>query len=236
MTFSSEWDDFHANSHKPKGTYPHFEKLVRVFVHEASRMLELGAGYGGEIKFFAEDRKFGYHGIDGSSTAVEKLRADNPSVAERIVVGDFTKSLYFEDGFDLIVDRAAVAHNDLESIKSCIELVWKGLKPGGLFISADWFSTSHSELARGMKAEAGTRSDYPDGQFAGIGKVHFSSEAEIVGLFRRFEGLLLQERIVRRCGLNPLVRVQAPFHWISKDFLHMDYTSAVWDIVVRKPL
>lgn len=198
-------------------------------------MLELGVGGGGEIGYFVDNRKFGYHGIEGSSVAVGKLREANPDLAEQIVQGDFTKSLHFEDGFDLIVDRAAVAHNDLGSIKSCIDLVWKALKPKGLFISSDWFSTAHSECRRGRMIEPGTITDYPDGQFVGAGKVHFSSEEEMIDLFKRFEGLFLHERTVRRCRINSLVRVQAPFRWISEDFQHMEYTSAVWDLVVRKP-
>lgn len=233
MTYSLDWDLFYDAARGPAGGYPNFEKLVAFFVRDADRMLELGAGAGAEIPFFSSVG-FGYHGIDGSEAAIAELKKRFPSIADRLAVGDFTKALPFDGQFDLIVDRASVPHNDLAAIKSCVSLVHAALKPGGLFLSSDWFSTKHSEAGRGVKLEDGTRTIYPDGQFQGVGNVHFSSEAELIEIFKDFEGIFMQERTARRPAANSLIPHPVQFRWVSSSFA--EYQSAWWDIVVRKPL
>lgn len=235
MTFSLDWDLYYTKD-RGIGTaiYPNFEKLVAFFVSDAAKMLELGAGAGGEIPFFRRLR-FGYHGIDGSSESIALLQKHFPELSDKLAVGDFTKDLPFGGEFDLIVDRASVAHNDTNGIRSCLKLVYGALKPGGLFVSSDWFSTKHSEFERGTVVDAHTRCDYPDGQFAGVGKVHFSDEEELIDLFRDFHGVFVQERVSRRPAPGGLVDRVVPMRWVSPHFRQDDYRSAFWDIVVRKP-
>lgn len=233
MSFSPEWNSFHETGHRTVGRYEELEKLVNTFVVEAPKMLELGSGYGGEIPFFRDYKKFGYHGIEGSQAAVDRLREEHPGV--HIDCGDFTDHL--PDGeYDLIVDRASVAHNRIDAIERCIRLVHSALKPGGLFISSDWFSANHSERARGKSVELGceesrTNCDYPDGQFAGVGCVHFSDEYDLDRLFASFELIDRKERVTRWSGNCP----RPNYRYISPAFIGQEYRSAVWDIVVRKP-
>lgn len=236
MMVSPEWERFYAAGVFSDGTFPHYEKLVRSFVGDAGMMLELGAGNGCEIPFFTKYLNFGYRGVDGSPSAVERLHQLHPELADRIKLADFTKEIPFEGEFDLIAERASIPHNDLDSIRSCLALVYRALKPGGIFISSDWFSTWHSEFARGEKVGPNTRAGYPDGQFKDIGTVHFSDEAELVYLFKDFEGIFLQERMTRRPAPNGLVDPVLNLRWISPEYRLVDYRSVVWDIVVRKPL
>lgn len=233
MTFSPEWEALYAAGHRPEGTYPHFEKLVSMFVAEAPRMLEIGCGSGSEIPFFSKVG-FGYYGIDGSRSAIARIKRIVPSYAERVFEGDFTKALP-EGGFDFICDRASIAHNDIDGMRSCVKLIFESLSPGGVFIGCDWFSTSHSEATCGVDLGNGTRGGYEDGQFIDVGKVHFTSEDEIVDMFKDFDGLHLQERIERRPAPNGLVGMPMAFRWVSPRFRKGEYRSATWDLVVRKP-
>lgn len=232
---SPEWRDFYdaRNVKAGVGRYSELEKLVDIFVTEAPRMLEIGVGAGGEIPYFTGTKGFGYHGIDGSQSAINRLRARFEALP--LACGDFSESLCFEGPFDFIVDRASISHNRLHKIKACVGLVYEALAPGGIFITSDWFSSKHSEALRGEEVEPNTRGEYEDGQFSGIGEVHFSSEAEIVELFRGFDGLYMQERIVRRTGPNALMRAVPDFRWIGNGYHSKEYRSAVWDVVVRKP-
>lgn len=235
MSVSPEWERWYAAGGDIDGWYPELMRLVTALVSEADKLLELGSGSGGSIHRFRE-LGFPYYGIDGSTTAVGRLHERYPDLKDQIVVGDFTKDQPFGDGFDVVVDRASVAHNDSAAIKDCIDIVWRTLKPGGLFISSDWFSTWHSEFTRGRRIDPRTRTDYPDGQFDGVGKVHFSDEAEFAELFSEFEGVHLVERVTRRPAPNALVRRPIDVRNIAPDFISVDYRSAVWDFVVRKPL
>ncbi len=233
MSFSLDWDLFYATYGFSQGRYVNLEKMVGLFVGGGDKMLELGAGSGESIPFFLSVG-FGYHGVDGSDTSITRIKKKYPEIADKLAVGDFTRELPFGGDYDLIVDRASVSHNDTQAIESCIDLVHKALKPGGLFISSDWFSTKHSEFQRGEFVDTNTRTNYPDGQFQGIGKVHFSDEKEIVRLFSKFYGVFLQERSSRRIGPNGLIQRVVPIRWVSPHFRLDDYSASFWDIVVKK--
>jgi SAM-dependent methyltransferase len=212
------------------------DRLVRTSIVEADKILELGVGLGANIPFLSEIGE--YYGIDGSAKAVTYLHNEFPRMKERIALADFSRVQPFGGGFDAVVERASVPHNDIAAIKRTLALVWASLKPGGLFISSDWLSTHHSEASRGETIEQGadgrTATGFLDGQFAGLDKVHFSGVDELTHLFLAFDRLALQERIERRKGpgFAPTVRF---VRWRSAYFDDEDYDSAVWDIIVRKP-
>jgi SAM-dependent methyltransferase len=212
------------------------DRLVRTSIVEADKILELGVGLGANIPFLSEIGE--YYGIEGSEKAVTYLHNEFPRMADRIALADFSRVQPFGTGFDAVVERASVPHNDIAAIKRTLALVWASLKPGGLFISSDWFSMNHSEAYRGETIEASangrTATCFPDGQFVGLDSVHFSDVDELSALFAYFERLTLQERIERRKGPGFAPRV-VPVRWRSAAFNDKDYDLAVWDIIVRKP-
>lgn len=235
MSLSPEWEAWYANGNCVRGTNTALVKLIVRFVKEAEKVLELGTGSGGNIAPMQE-LGFPYYGIEGSQTAVAVLHETFPDLKDRIVVGDFTDDHPFGNGFDVVIDRASVPHNDSKAIRRCLDIAWETLKPGGLFISSDWFSTQHSEFARGEAVDANARTGYQNGQFAGIGIVHFSDERDLVELFAKFEPVSLEERIVRRVAASGFLRRgQMMQDYVSTAFNGMEYRSAVWDIVVRRP-
>ena len=228
------WDAYYEGRDNSVGTHAIFNKLMQVYITEADRILELGAGVGINIPDIAH---FGrYYAIEGSAYAVSVMHQKFPNLRDRIVCHDFTKGIPFENGFDAIVERASIAHNDLAGIVRAVDNVYDALKPGGIFVSSDWFSVRHSEFIRGHNTEdICTHTDYTDGQFAGVGNVHFSSEAELLHIFKRFDRLFLQERQTIRKG--PGFAAQCDRRkFIAPCFEDCDYVSAVWDIVCRRPL
>lgn len=235
MSLSPEWESWYAGNPPVEGWYPTLNKLFDIFVADAAKALELGPGSGGNIRQ-ALLRGYGYHGVDGSATAVSALQLAHPGVADKIVCGDFTEALPFGGDFDLIFDRASMPHNDRAAMQRGVDLVYDALKPGGIFIASDWFSTWHSEFVRGKRLGFGTRTDYPDGQFDGVGLVQFLDINDLADLFSAFDGIHVEERVRLRPGPNRLVQRPVKFRYISSDFVDREYRSAVWDIVVRKPL
>jgi SAM-dependent methyltransferase len=220
MSFSREWDQrYIENTHLVVWPWSDVVSLVRRYCGplSAGAILELGCGAGANIPFLSS-LGARYCAVDGSATMVERLRQRFPELAAGIIVGDFTRELSFDRQFDLVVDRAALTHNPLASIRAALELVWDVLKPGGHFVGVDWFSTSFSEFRRGEPAgDEYTRTGYIDGPFVGTGRVHFSDLAHLKDLFRRFELLLLEEK---------KVHTQVP----------MDAAQfAAWNLVARKP-
>lgn len=221
MSFSTEWDQIYAEG-RQMTRWPWSDLISLTFRHverrSDMRVLELGCGAGANIPFF---RSLGmsYHAFEGSPLIVRKLREENKDFAENISAFDFCLPWSYKDGsFDLVVDRAAVTHNDSESIRRVLSEVWRCLKPGGHFIGVDWFSIHHSSALLGQAAgEQATRAQIPTGQFAGVGKVHFSSEDSLRDLFGRFEIIALEEKTVRT-----IAPAGTPLF-------------ASWNIVARKP-
>jgi SAM-dependent methyltransferase len=219
MSISQEWEAQYIAGHQ-QAVWPWSDLVGLVKRHfpdlAGKRVLELGCGAGANIPFFAASQSR-YHAIEGSQFAVQRLHERFPELRGTIIAGDFTKGLPGA-GFDLIFDRAALAHNDTIAIKSGLQLVWDALKPGGLFIGVDWFSTNHDEFGAGEPdVDEETRSDYQSGQFAGVGRVHFSDEAGLRTLFAKFELIHLEEKVVRRVIPNG------------------GYHAATWNLVARKP-
>jgi SAM-dependent methyltransferase len=219
MSFSQEWEKQYADGCQ-QAVWPWSDLVGLVKRHcpnlAGKRVLELGCGAGANIPFFAASQSH-YHAIEGSQFAVQRLHERFPELNGTIIVGDFTKGLP-DAGFDLIIDRASLAHNDTKAIKSCLQFAWDAIKPGGLFIGVDWFSTNHDEFGTGEPdVDEETRSDYQSGQFAGVGRVHFSDEAALRTLFAKFDLIYLEEKIVRRV------------------IPHGGYQAATWNLVARKP-
>lgn len=202
MTFSVEWDAIYA-AQQQLAVWPWSDLITYVMrycrpIAPGMRVLELGCGAGANIPFFLR-AGFEYYAIEGSPTMVAQLHHTFPDLRQRIVTGDFTKSIPFDVSFDLVVDRAALTHNGERAIRSCLAHVRTMMKPGAKYVGIDWFSTTHADHALGSEdGEPRTRSAIERGQFTGVGRVHFSDRRELQSFFADFELLALEEKIVRR--------------------------------------
>lgn len=235
---SPEWNSCYESGFYAEYSYAHHLPLLMIQRCgkdlSGQRVLELGCGLGANVAWLNQ-LKAEYYGVDGSSSAIETFRSERPELADRVRLADFTQEIPFEGQFDIMFDRASVSHNDMDGIRSCVELILEALKPGGLYFGTDWFSTKHSEYGRGTDLGDGTRANYPDGQFHHVGKVRFSDEAEITHLFRDdFEPVFIQERVIRRPAPGAFLQeIESPRHQ-SRMFNQTEYRSALWDFAVRK--
>ena len=200
MTFSREWETEYTTGRS--GSVWPWSDLVSYVMRYARpqkkpfRVLELGSGVGANIPFFlslgAE-----YYAIEGSEKAIERTHARFPQLRDTVAVGDFTAAIPFDVSFDLIVDRASLTHNTEAAIRRCLKLVSAKLVSGGVFVGIDWFSTAHSDFVLGEGGgDAYTRTHITEGQFKGVGIVHFSDERHLLDLFHSYEIIKLEHKIV----------------------------------------
>lgn len=234
MTFSPQWNSAYQNGQKKSsGIEPSLLMAMQCFVGslEGQKILELGcanAKNAGWILTYGGD----YYGVDGSPQIIEDCKKEYPNA--HFAYCDFTEGQPFGNDFDVVFDRAAICHNDSVGVASAMRVARAALKDGGLFFGHDWFSYHHSEsmdVSRGTVIDAKTRTNYPDGQFIGVGNVHFTDEAEICQLLSDFEILRITENIAR----TPLINGSGRAHYESAHFDTTDYFSAVWRFVARKP-
>jgi SAM-dependent methyltransferase len=201
MTFSKEWDSrYKENTNMSVWPWSDLVSYVKRYVHltKNSRVLELGCGAGANIPFFLS-LGVKYYSIEGSATMVNKLKKKFPNIRENIVFGDFTQNIPFSKSFDLVIDRSSLTHNTTKGIMECLENVNQKLKGGGKYVGIDWFSTSHSYYKKGGKIiDSFTRNRFQNGQFQNVGVVHFSNKAHLQNLFKNFEFLVLEHKIIKK--------------------------------------
>jgi SAM-dependent methyltransferase len=162
------------------------------------RVLELGVGMGANVRFFKE-AGITYYGVDGSHHAIAALKERHPEMADHFEVGDFTENVSFPGSFDLIFDRASIAHNREAGIRNCLHLVENKLKPNGKFIGVHWFSSSCSDISLGDLVDYEERTyTFSESAFANLGPVHFSDEDHIRDLFSNFEIEVLEHSLTIR--------------------------------------
>ena len=227
MTYSEEWNDIYARGEQVN-QWPWTDLVSAVKRYcgdiEGWRVLELGCGsVTNEVScnslFFTHEGAE-YVGLDASFKVYEWIgnaEYGSPTFAKM----DFTKELP-EGPFDLIVDRAAVTHNDTKSIRRCLDLAYDALKPGGWMIGVDWFSTLHTDRDKGTWHDDYTRRDIPEGQFKGCGIVHFSNFTHLEDLFERFT-------IIDLCH-----KQKEPSYKPIDDTSTPPECLASWDIVARR--
>lgn len=201
MSFSKEWDEtYKTEAHLSIWPWSDLVSYVMRYARPTRtdcRVLELGCGAGANIPFF---KKIGvqYYAIEGSSSIVERLWERFPELKGNIVVGDFTEDIPFSEPFDLIVDRASLTHNSTEAIKNALKLVYGKLKADGKFIGIDWYSTKHSDYRLGDSVDAFTRNNIREGQFTGVGNVHFSDREHLLDIFSDFKIEMMEHKIVQQ--------------------------------------
>lgn len=220
----NEWDAlYQSGRHDTVGIEANFAQLIKNFSHKGAAVLELGCGMGANVPLFVSEGA-DYAGIDGSSEAVSQAGKRFPYLRGRFICADFTTTLPIH-GAQIVCERASLSHNGIEAIQRCVDMIRSHLPANGLFISSDWFSDKHSEYGGGTALGQGTFTGYADGQFAGVGAVHFSDAGELLELFAGFECMYLVERVHRH------LKRDARAHWHRDD---PDYQTAVFDMVWRK--
>lgn len=115
-----------------------------------SRVLDLGAGYGGSMRYLAQ--KFGCRCVALNLSEVENERNRTMNREQGleelidVVDGDFTGLPYDDASFDVIWSQDAFLHSG-DRRKVCAEAV-RVLKPGGQFIFTDPMQSDEADTAR----------------------------------------------------------------------------------------
>ncbi len=196
LTWDSVWDDIYRS--RAWGRYPK-EELIRFVARryyaapdrKAIRFLDLGCGTGASTWYLAREG-FTVDAIDGSSVAIERLRARfaEEKLQASLAVGDIADLPYPDATFDCVLDIACLSCNGPEETRHILRGVLARLKPGGRL-----FSVSPREGCWGdgigEKIAECTYRDGRDGPFAGMGTARFASERQVYDLYREFAPLAL---------------------------------------------
>lgn len=153
---------------------------------KAVRILDLGAGVGASTWFIAREG-FSVSAIDGSETAIGKLR--ERLVGERLEVdarvGDLGELPWPDATFDAVIDNVAMYCNPFAACERIVAGVHRVLKPGGRFLSAT-FTDRTWGFGSGRAVEPGGFDDISEGPLAGKGFAMFFDRAHLDRLYAPF--------------------------------------------------
>lgn len=200
MPNAAEWESLYSNN-RHVSVWPWTDVVSLTMRHfkpsgPEFRVLELGCGAGANIPFF---RSLGvdYWAIEGSQSAIERLRQNYPDLAGKLMVGDFTQRIDPQGKFDMILDRGSLTHNQTSCLRKALKLIHRHLEPKGKLLCVDFFSTAFDEYREGDAGEDEyTRTNFSGGRLAGTGVAHFADEAHLLELFADFRIELLEHKTV----------------------------------------
>lgn len=188
------WDSIFRS--RPWGRYP-AEEVIRFIARNffraadrrAVRLLEVGCGPGANVWFMAREG-FSVSAIDGSPAAIEQLAAR--LTAEGIAfdpaefrTGNFATLPWPDETFDAVVDVEALSANRLDVVHEALGEIRRVMKPGAVLFSK-MFSPQTTGCGTGEQLEERTTADPETGACAGIGTVHFFTEADLDAVFAPF--------------------------------------------------
>lgn len=196
-----------------------YKNCQRVVNHKTPlKILELGCGAGNNSRLF-KSKDFSYIGIDISKAAITFAKENYEADKVRFEVGNLELIEFDYEAYDLIFDRAAVTHLESSSIRILIDKISNALKPDGIYLGIDWFSTKHPDFQEANSRNIGDydRTDFQSGRFRNVGTVHFSDKEWLTETFQALEIIDLIETISYDRKLD------------SKSIC-----SATWSIVARR--
>jgi SAM-dependent methyltransferase len=149
-------------------------------------VLDLGCGIGRHAILFTESG-FKVTAVDDSQKALSVLRekASEKQVTITSIEGSYSKEIFPEDSFDLVIAYNVLYHGYRDDFNRSIELVYRYLRPGGLFFFT-CPTQQDAKYGNGKKVQENT---YRSLNSVHPGDIHyFADEDDIAYFLRDFTG------------------------------------------------
>ena len=147
-------------------------------------VLDLGCGIGRHAILFAESG-FNVTAVDDSQNALDILRkkASENRVNITCIKGSYIEDKFPENSFDLIIAYNVLYHGYKEEFKKSLQLVYRYLRPGGLF----FFTCPTHQDAKYENGEKMGENTYKPLNSVHPGDIHyFADEGDIAYFLRDF--------------------------------------------------
>lgn len=182
------WEDIFASN--AWGKYPETE-LVRFIARnfyqtidrKSIKILDLGCGPGANLWYIAREG-FSVSGIDGSKTAIKKLRErlSSEGIHADLHIGDIKELQFSDNTFDAVIDCECLYCNTMEFSRKILTDIHRVLKPGGKFYSQTFApETWGCEKIVNIPGHFGCAVE--EGPLLGKGGVRITTESDIDFLY-----------------------------------------------------
>ena len=153
---------------------------------EIRDILDLGSGIGRHAILFAESG-FNVTAVDDSQNALDTLRekASEKQVTITCIKDSYTEEIFSENSFDLVIAYNVLYHGYREGFDRSIRLVYRYLRPEGLF----FFTCPTRRDDKYNNGEKMAENTYKSPNSVHPGDIHyFADEDDIARFLRDFAG------------------------------------------------
>lgn len=136
--FSARLGDYEEHMNHWKKLYEWMGELVP---DQTRTLLDLGCGTGLELdEIFRHHPQIEVTGIDLSSDMLAKLREKHPNKKLHLIVADYFQQPFGTACYDVAVSFETLHHYKAEKKLSLFRKLYQSLKPGGIYLEADYFA------------------------------------------------------------------------------------------------
>ena len=149
-------------------------------------VLDLGCGIGRHTLCFTE-AGYSVTTLDSSQEALDilKQQVDEKGTEVNIIKGDYSKELFPEESFDLVIAYNVIYHGSRETFRDAVHLIYKWLRPSGLF----FFTSPTRQDEKYGNGEKVAPNTYKPLNSAHPGDIHyFANEGDISRFLYKFSG------------------------------------------------
>lgn len=169
-----------------------YDRAAALLPEECGPLLDLGCGTGLELdRVFARWPELPVTGVDLCAAMLERLRAKHAGRRLTLVCADYLATDLGREKYGAALSVESLHHFTPAQKRGLYRRVYNALRPGGLFLEADYIACCGEEeaLLRAECARRRARDGVPDGQF-----VHFDTPLTL-----EHELALLREAGFSRC-------------------------------------
>lgn len=136
--FSARLEDYEEHMYHWKKLYEWMGELVP---DKTETLLDLGCGTGLELdEIFRHHPQIEVTGIDLSADMLAKLREKHPDKKLNLIVADYFQQPFGTACYDAAVSFETLHHFSAEKKLSVFRKLYQSLKPGGIYLEADYFA------------------------------------------------------------------------------------------------
>lgn len=215
---NNNWDSYWDE----EKNYDHWQRPAKSIIELAKdndpelrpEVLDLGCGIGRHALALAR-AGFNVTAIDGAKHALAELeeQADKHNLNIRTIEGNYLKSLFEPERFDIIISYNVIYHGSREDFERAIELCKDYLKPDGLlFFTCP--TRDDGKYGSGKKVAPHT---YESLNSVHPGDIHYFADEKDITTFIE--------------GLKPISIERKEHYWDNKG---TEQFSSYWEVMVQK--